>query len=441
MMTTRILVLFLLVNLFFACRPQEETVNGPVSLGLQPIAEGFTAPLALIEEPAGQQRLFVIDQPGQIWILPQQQGQERSLFLDLSDKIISLNPGYDERGLLSLAFHPQYQENGRFFVYYSAPLRSGGPSDWDNTSIVSEFRVADDNPDQADPASEKVIMQIDQPQSNHAGATLLFGPDDGYLYISLGDGGGAHDTGRGHVDDWYEANDGGNAQNIEANFLGKILRIDVDNGDPYAIPQDNPFVDHPGLDEIYAYGLRNPYRMSFDLQGACRLFAMDAGQDLYEEVNIIEKGGNYGWNVKEGTHCFDTDNPRQPREDCPDADVYGNHLIDPVIEFKNSQLPGGLGNTVIGGHVYRGQAIPHLQGRYIFGVWRDAGNGGAIFESEPMDAGLWPINRLSFEGGFTHSVLAFGQTSDGEVYVLTSDRTGPAGDTGRVLKIVAREAS
>jgi glucose/arabinose dehydrogenase len=242
---------------------------------------------------------------------------------------------YDERGLLGLAFHPAYAQNGRFFVYYSAPLREGAPQDFDHTSRISEFSVSSQNPDRADSGSERIMLEVDQPQSNHNGGTLLFGPQDGFLYISLGDGGAHNDAAPGHVEDWYEFNAGGNGQDVTQNLLGSILRIDVNTGGPYGIPQDNPFVGREGLDEIYAYGLRNPYRMSFDRAGEYGLFAVDAGEHLWEEISSIVKGGNYGWNVKEGTHCFDAANPTEPPEQCPNI-VGPNHpdqgkaLIDPV---------------------------------------------------------------------------------------------------------------
>lgn len=439
-MKTYFLILLFITAFFVSCQ-RDDDIPQPVSMGLQQIAEGFAAPVALVEVPDGSNRLFVVDQTGQIWILNADGSQQQEPFLDLSDKIVELNEGYDERGLLGLAFHPQYQANGRFFVYYSAPLRPDAPSEWNNTSIIAEYTISGNDPNKADPLSERIMMEIDQPQSNHAGATLAFGPDD-YLYISLGDGGGAHDTGTGDVEDWYEENEGGNAQNITANLLGKILRIDINSGNPYGIPADNPFVGTEGLDEIYAYGLRNPYRMSFDLAGSRQLFAQDAGQFLWEEVNIITRGGNYGWNVKEGIHCFSTDNPNESRQNCPDTDAFGNQLIDPVIEFANSQQPNGLGTVVVGGYVYRGNAFPQLQGRYLFGVWSKGmnSNEGDVFEAQPVESGLWNFNEINFTGRpnetLGHYLLGFGQSSDGEIHLLITDTSGPTGSTGKVYKLV-----
>jgi glucose/arabinose dehydrogenase len=306
-----LLVLMILVVVPLACTtaaaqsPQIE----PRPIGLELVAEGFTAPVRVVAAPDDSGRLFVVDQTGQIWVIASDGTLLQEPFLDIADRLVELRQTYDERGLLGLAFHPGYAQNGRFFVYYSAPLREGAPQDFDHTARISEFSVSSLNPDQADPGSERIILEVDQPQSNHNGGTLLFGPEDGFLYISLGDGGARNDAAPGHVADWYAFNEGGNGQDVTQNLLGSILRIDVDTGDPYGIPQDNPFVGREGLDENYAYELRNPYRMSFDRTGEYGLFAVDAGQELWEEISIIVKGGNYGWNVKEGTHCFDAANP------------------------------------------------------------------------------------------------------------------------------------
>jgi glucose/arabinose dehydrogenase len=369
-------------------------------------------------------------------------------FLDLRARIVPQMASFDERGLLGLAFHPEYATNGRFFVYYSAPLRAGAPAGFDHTSRIAEFRVSGD-PNRADPGSERILLQVDKPQFNHNGGTVLFGPD-GFLYISLGDGGGADDVGLGHVEDWYAANDGGNGQDVTQNLLGNILRIDVDSGDPYGIPPDNPFTAMPGCadgcDEIFAYGFRNPYRLSFDRGGGHRLFAGDAGQELWEEVSVVDKGGNYGWNVKEGTHCFSTANPDESPAECPEQVLSGvragDPLIDPVIEYANHHQPGGLGATVIGGHVYRGQGLPQLAGRYVFGDWSREFEepDGTLFVASPRMKGLWSMQELRVanrpSGRIDHYVLGFGQDSSGEVYVLVTSQTGPTGTTGKVFKLI-----
>ncbi|HSJ13479.1 MAG TPA: PQQ-dependent sugar dehydrogenase [Longimicrobiales bacterium] len=409
--------------------------------GVELVAEGLSAPVTLMEAPDGTRRLFVVDQAGLIRIVTADGTLLEEPFLDVRDRLVVLNPAFDERGLLGLAFHPQYASNGRFFVYYSAPLRAGAPADFDHTSHLSEFTVSAD-PNVASPGSERILLQVDQPQFNHDGGTVAFGPD-GYLYLSLGDGGGGDDVGIGHVEDWYDVNGGGNGQDLTANLLGSILRLDVDTGDPYGIPADNPFVGAEGLDEIWAYGFRNPYRFSFDMGGTNQLFVGDAGQELYEEVSIVTRGGNYGWNVKEGTHCFSTADPDTPLATCPSTGPDGEPLIDPVIEFQNSKQGSGLGLVVVGGHVYRGDAVSALSGRYIFGAWSTSfslPDGHVLAATPQAGPGLWPFEELLFAntptGKLHHFVLGFGQDLDGEVYVLTSDSPAPTGSTGKVYRII-----
>jgi glucose/arabinose dehydrogenase len=417
-------------------------------VGVRLVADGLTAPVALVEPPDDTGRLFIVDQVGLIRILMPDGSLRPDPFLDLRSRIVPLMASFDERGLLGLAFHPDYATNGRFFVYYSAPLRAGAPAGFNHTSHISEFRVSAD-PNRADPASERILLQVDKPQFNHNAGTLLFGRD-GFLYISIGDGGGADDVGLGHVEDWYAANEGGNGQDVTQNLLGNILRVDVDSGDPYGIPSDNPFAAQPGCadgcDEIFAYGLRNPYRMSFDMGGSHRLFVGDAGQELWEEVSIVDKGGNYGWNVKEGTHCFSTANPDESPAECPDTVLSGvregDPLVDPVIEYANHHQPGGLGAVVVGGHVYRGTALPQLVGRYVFGDWSREFEepDGTLFAASPRKQGPWLMQELRVanrpSGRIDHYVLGFGQDSSGEVYVLATKNTGPTGNTGKVFKIV-----
>lgn len=406
------------------------TLSDP-TVSLEPVAEGLTSPVTMAEDPDGGGRLLVVDQIGVIRVIEDGELLDQP-FLDLRDKIVDLDENYDERGLLGLAFHPEYAENGRFFVYYSAPLRPGAPKEFDNTSHLAEFRVSQD-PLVADPASEKVLMRIDEPQSNHAGGTVAFGPD-GYLYVSLGDGGAANDVGVGHPVP-------GNGQDTST-LLGSILRIDVDSGDPYGIPPDNPFAEGAGEEEIYAYGFRNPYRFSFDLEGENQLFVGDSGQNLFEEVSIVELGGNYGWRIMEGTHCFDVDDPNSPEAECPDVGWDGQPLLPPVIEFSHEEA----GLVVVGGHVYRGEAMPELDGVYIFGDWAETMDrpSGSILAAVPSEGGgLWPWQRVnvagSTDGGLGHYLQGFGQSSDGEMYVLVKDRVGPVGNTGQVLKIVPPE--
>lgn len=420
--------------------------NNPINekVDLELIADGFVSPLGVVAAPDDSERLFVIDQAGKIWVIDASGNKLATPFIDVTSKMVPLMPGFDERGLLGLAFHPDYESNGRFFIYYQLPPRAGGPETgepWNNLSRISEFKVSASNPDLADPGSEKVILEWDDPQFNHNGGTIAFGPD-GYLYIAIGDGGAADDVAPGHVEDWYAANAGGNGQDIEANLLGNILRIDI-NASPYSIPADNPFVNKPGHDEIYAYGFRNPYRISFDMGGSHELYAGDAGQALYEEIDLVTKGGNYGWNVKEGAHCFNAANNDTLLPSCPDIDNLGNPLIDPVIEMINAANPMGGGRTltIIGGNVYRGNSIPGFHGKYIFGSFGQTFTtpDGELFISNPAGPGPWKfdeINLKSFPNDLGHYLKGFGQDNDGEVYVTASTLLGPSGTTGKVFKLV-----
>lgn len=434
---------------------QDLHLSGDVDLQL--VADHFVSPITLVEAPDGSHRLFVVDQVGQVWIIDATGHTIPQPFIDVSSKIVTLMPFYDERGLLGLAFHPDFKSNGKFYLFYTAPPPPGGPTvqtgntglpmTWDNLTRISEFKVSSSNPNMADMGSERVILEEPHPQFNHNGGTIAFGPD-GYLYISIGDGGNKNDIGPGHVEDWYAANAGGNGQDIEANLLGNILRIDVNSssaGKNYAIPSDNPFVGKRGLDEIYAYGFRNPYRFSFDMSGSRRLFAGDAGQNLYEEVDVVIKGGNYGWNVKEGTHCFNAANELTELSSCPGVDAFGNRLIDPVIEANNHENPeGGNFVVVVGGYVYRGHNIPGLQGKYVFGNFSNDEDepAGEIYVSNPDGPGLWSFAKVPLKSSpqdIGNFLKGFGQDFSGEIYVLASKNLGPSGNTGKVFKLVAEK--
>lgn len=410
------------------------------SVELKPIAQGFTSPTALVQLPGKSGKRLIADQVGTVHVLTSEGELKDELFLDLRDRMVELNEGFDERGLLGLALHPNFKANRRLFVYYSAPLRDSAPDGWNHTSHVSEFKVYKDDRDQVNPASERILLRVDQPQFNHDGGTITFGPD-GYLYIPLGDGGKANDTGKGHPAK-------GNGQDITT-LLGSILRIDVDGDKPYGIPSDNPFVGRTGKDEIYAYGLRNPWGIAFDPAGGHRLFAADVGQNSFEEVNIIEKGGNYGWHIREGFHCFDPDQPNKAPADCPDVGANGEPLIDPILEYKNrkthSDDPEAFGISVVGGHVYRGEAISALQGKYVFADWsRNWGSPqGVLLAASQSDADSgkpWRVERLGLKGhpnGELDSyIVSFAQDRAGEIYVMTNDRNGLYGKNGKVYKLV-----
>jgi glucose/arabinose dehydrogenase len=329
-----------LCSLLMNCKKNDRDNNNnnltdSTKVDLQLVADGFVSPIGVVASPDNTGRLFVIDQAGKIWIIDQSGNKLSNPFIDVTSAMVPLNAGYDERGLLGLAFHPQFATNHKFYIYYQLPPRTGN-----NLSRIAEFQTSTSNANVADMASEKNLLELNDPQSNHNGGTLAFGPD-GLLYIAIGDGGSLNDVGIGHVDDWYAANAGGNGQDITSNLLGNILRIDVDNGSPYSIPPDNPFVGKDGLDEIYAYGFRNPYRMSFDMGGNHDLIAGDAGQSLYEEIDLVIKGGNYGWNVKEGRACFNAAANTTAMSSCPAVDNFNNPLIDPVVVVNNSANPQG----------------------------------------------------------------------------------------------------
>lgn len=441
-----LLLSFLLVSII-SCRKADFNPLPFGSYDLKLVQDNLVSPITLSGSPDGTKRLFIVDQVGKIWIVNADGNMLPNPFIDISSKMVSLSPFYDERGLLGLAFHPEFRSNGKFYLFYTAPPHSGGPepgTPWDNLTRISEFRVSGANLNQADMATERVVFEADHPQGNHNGGTIAFGPD-GYLYISIGDGGNADDIGPGHVNDWYKINAGGNGQDVKQNLLGNILRIDVNKTSEersYGIPRDNPFVGVPGKDEIYAYGFRNPYRFSFDQRGEHKLYVGDAGQSLYEEIDVVKKGGNYGWNVKEGTHCFNTDNDLEERSSCPTVDSAGNPLIDPVIELNNSENPeGGVAIAIVGGNVYRGSSTPFLFGKYIFGILSgdEESITGKILLAKPTPAGLWNSEDLklkSFPDNLGQYVKGFGQDEEGEVYVTTSGQIGPQGNTGKVYKII-----
>jgi glucose/arabinose dehydrogenase len=399
---------------------------------LEPVAEGLTAPLAMVQ-PEGDDRKFIIEQDGRIRILDASGNLLETPFLDLRSRIIDQWSDFDERGLLGLAFHPDFAENGRFYVAYSKVIDFQGNLDkqfwWDHTNVVAEYKVSQDDPNRADPNFERVVTSIDWPQFNHNGHWIGFGPD-GMLYVSTGDGGYANDWGIGHnVTE-------GNGQDLTS-LHGKMLRIDVDGDPPYGIPEDNPHAgSFDAAPEIWASGLRNPWRCSFDMGGDNELFCGDVQQNSYEEVNIVERGGNYGWRAMEATHCFDYVAPNQHPESC---DSEG--MTAPIVEYLNcTAMPEGCeGISVTGGYVYRG-SHQDWDGKYIFGDWSKsfASRDGQLFIATKGENGEWTkehIEVTNMEGELPY-VLAFAQDQDGEVYALTSVTTGPVGGMDTIYRIV-----
>jgi glucose/arabinose dehydrogenase/plastocyanin len=375
----------------FTTYPSQTKLHIPdVPIGLKYVAGGFTAPINIAEPHDGSGRLFVVDQTGYVKIFYLNGTVIDQPFLDVRDRMVKIDPTYDERGLLSIAFHPDFASNGRVFVYYSAPLRAGVDPNWSATNHLSEFHVSASDPNRVDMTTEKILLQVDKPYQNHNGGTLLFGPDDGYLYLPLGDGGRADDTGMGHTPGI------GNAQDL-TKILGKVIRIDVDNTSPgklYAIPPDNPFLSNSSaVPEIYAYGFRNPAFATFDSGGSHKMFIAMAGQRLFESVLIIYKGGDYPWNIREGTHCFNSSYDFQPPiGPCPTIGYSGQPLIGPVVELGHD-----VGDTIVGGVVYRGSMMPSLQGSYIFGTWSDEnrilGNGTLLIATPPAGLNLASLPR------------------------------------------------
>ncbi len=390
-----------LIALLAACsepvkKSNSETELAPaISLKLEKIAEGLHSPVAAAFSPNGL--MLVCEQTGQIRVLENNKLIDKP-FLNLENKLVKMSGAYDERGLLGIALHPEYASNKKFYVYYSAPSSEKGG---DNQSVIAEYKVSTD-PMLADAASERILLTIQQPESNHNGGDLKFGPD-GYLYIGTGDGGGAGDR-HGET---------GNGQNLNT-LLGKILRIDVNTEQSYAVPNDNPFVGKEAKPEIWAYGLRNPWRFSFD-KNSGQLFVADVGQNKFEEVNIIEKGGNYGWRIMEANHCFN------PEENCKQEG-----LILPIAEYEHEE-----GISITGGFVYRGKELATLSEKYIFADWT-----GPMFYLEKKSES-WIRGAINLEAKPTGDlkILGFAQDNNAELYVLTNQDVGPKDTKGAIYKL------
>ena len=362
-----------------ACLRQRPPPN-TATIALTTVVSGLSNPLGL-ERPPGDDRFFVVEQRGTIRIL-QNGALQSGNFLDIQSLV---NFDGQEQGLLGLAFHPNYSSNHKFYVNYTRDL--GGLE-----TVIAEYQTSTSDPNQADPNSERILLVVNQPFPNHKGGQLVFGPD-GFLYIGLGDGGSGGDP-------------LGNGQNLFS-YLGKMLRIGVDppfsGGLQYTIPADNPFVGGGGLGEIYAYGLRNPWRFSFE-PVTNRLFVADVGQESWEEVDILQKGGNFGWNVMEGTHCFN-----------PSTGCDMSNKVLPITEYPHSD-----GIAVIGGYVYKGTGIPSLANKYIFGDLT-----GKIWSLTEAPANTWTRGDLLSTG---RTLTTFGRDAAGELYVVDQ--------SGSILKLV-----
>jgi glucose/arabinose dehydrogenase len=413
---------------------------------LRLVADGLKAPIGLADPDDGTGTLFVLEQHGLVQVLTATGLRDRPL-LDLGDHLVALDEGFEERGLLGFALHPEFASNGRVYVSYSAPLRPDAPKNWNHTRRISELTLAPGS-DQIDPASERVLIELDWPSRKHNGGALAFGLD-GNLYIGLGDGGGAHGIGPDVI--WSAFDVPAEqlywdrlAQDVTSLF-GSILRIDVDKGFPgYGIPPTNPFVGKSGRDEIYAWGFRNPYRLGVDPRTGGILVTAVA-ETLWESVYLIDGPGNFGWPLREGTHCVDRTRPRDPPGDCPRYGVHGYRIQDPVIEYPNMQVMHpetgidvtGIGTAVVGARLYRGTAIPELAGKLIFADWSAdfRSPSGQLFAATPAQnwGDAWPFERLR---QLDTRIVSLDTDAAGELYILTNDQLGPYGTTGKVFKLV-----
>ena len=400
---------------------------------LEPFVTAINTPLAMVQVP-GENRFLVIEQWGRVKVIDNGKLRPEPL-LDIRSKIHKpLHHDFDERGLLGIALHPKFKDNGKFYVSYSAHLDFGSALDqmlwYSHSNVVEEYTISKSDRNSADPSSARRIMSTPWPQFNHNGHWIGFGPDN-MLYISMGDGGYANDWGIGHHVTM------GNGQDMST-VLGKILRIDVDSrtgAKPYGVPSDNPFVNNKqAKPEIWALGLRNPWRCSFDT-GSKQLFCGDVQQNSYEEVSIIGKGQNLGWRKMEATHCFDYTKPDEHPANCDKAG-----LTPPILEYNNctAKPQGCRGISVTGGYVYQGKHAA-LKGKYIFGDWSKsfAEMDGQIFIATNT-GGKWSMEVAEVVNlpGKKPYVLAFAQDNAGEVYALTSVTTGPNGSLDTIYRIV-----
>ncbi|MBE7560972.1 PQQ-dependent sugar dehydrogenase [bacterium] len=413
----------------FITNPIAATIpTGTRAVELELVMSGLVSPVGLADPNDGSGRLFICDQAGFIRVHP-----AGTVALDVRSRMVTLSAGYDERGLLGVALHPNFAANRKLYTYTSEP-RVPGAEDFtvpmtgnpNHQAVVAEWVVSATDPNTIDSSSRRELLRIDEPQGNHNGGQLRFGPD-GKLYISLGDGGSSDDMADGHSAD-------GNAQDL-TNVLGTLLRIDVDGNNSangrYGVPADNPFVGVAGVDEIWAYGFRNPYRFSFDrLTGD--LYVGDVGQNKIEEVDRVEKGKNYGWRWKEGSFYFDPNGASAGQVTTVPVAPLPPDLVDPIAEYDHDD-----GISVIGGHVYRGAAITQLSGVYLFGDFARTTStpSGRVFYLDAAN----DVFELQI-GSPTRPLGLFlkGMDEDaaGEVYLCTSSVLGPSGTGGAVYKLI-----
>jgi glucose/arabinose dehydrogenase len=341
-------------------------------------------PLLLTHAGDGSKRVFVGTQQGIVYAFANTPDADKAeIFFDISQRVL-YNPNENEQGFLGMAFHPDFKKNGELYVFYS-------PKKLKLINYLSRFRLSKDDPNRIDPDSEEVLLEIKRPFWNHDGGTVLFGPDS-YLYLVLGDGGDANDPFN-------------NGQNLKQ-LLGHLLRLDVNKQDPgkkYAIPKDNPFVGREGAcPEIYAYGLRNVWRMAFDKKTG-QLWAADVGQNLYEEINLITKGGNYGWKLREGMHPFWTTGTG-PRPD----------LIEPIWEYHHD-----VGKSITGGFVYRGKQFPELDGHYLYADYVTGKIWALLYD--PAKKRVVANHTIKDQN---KPIMSWGEDDQGEAYLMTYSNFG-----------------
>ncbi|MDE0941770.1 MAG: PQQ-dependent sugar dehydrogenase [Alphaproteobacteria bacterium] len=445
------------------------TQAAPAKVSLELVAEGLNAPIFVVSIPDGSGRRIVGEQMGVAYVLAPDGTLAKTPFLDLRSKIVPLLKAFDERGLLALAFHPDFGSNGRFYVNYSAKPRAASPFKGKTayTWRTSEFQIDPNNPSRADLSSERVLLQLDWVNRKHNGGGLAFGPD-GYLYIGVGDGGGAHGVPDVHIppkNDMPKLNR--HAKEISEDpfkipkkfhhydayaqdtkrLMGKILRIDVNIGAPgYAIPATNIFRGKAmGRDEIFAWGFRNPFRISFDRIGNGDMFVSGVAESFWETVYLVNRQGNYDWSIREGTHCYIRARAFDPPKDCARHGTLGEAIRDPIIEYANWSVKRPwskvdaepMGTANVGGFIYRGKAIPELYGRFVFGDFSSIIQkpSGQLFVATPPSSwgALWSIEKLKQLDVRLHNLSEGG---DGELYLLTTALGIPVGNTGKVWKLV-----
>lgn len=398
---------------------------------LEPFVEGLNQPVAMVQTPDG--RIFVAEQWGRIRVVTPDGELLGEPLLDIRHLIVDQIPDFDERGLLGLALHPDFANNGKFYVAYSGHKDPQGRLNellwYDHNNVIAEYTISGENKNLADRFSGRVISSIAWPQFNHNGHWIDFGPD-GMLYVSVGDGGYANDWGIGHNVRT------GNGQDVTT-VLGSIMRIDPETGEA---AEGNPDLGPDADPRIWAYGLRNAWRCSFDMGGDNALFCADVGQNSYEEVNVVEAGDNLGWRRMEANHCFNYLEPDNHPESCDTAG-----LKMPILEYENctARPQNCKGISITGGYVYRGGHEP-WQGKYIFGDWSKqfGAYDGQIFIGTESENGSWTMETaevINMDGNIPY-VLSFAQDNDGEVYALTSVTTGPAGGAqDTIYKVVPAE--